>query len=512
MTGKVLKGRFRPNLIAATVAMWLLIPAAISLAATNGRIAYQTNVHATEQIYTMNADGSDKVRVAAYVGNSDQYPGFAPNGLRIAFISDLGLGGSNEIFAMNTDGSGLLQLSGNDKVNASPEYSADSLKITFVSDMSGGGLLDQEIYTIPATGGVATRLTTNALPDADPSFSPDGQTVIYSCSTGVVGDDDLCTVNADGLSPPVKLRDSAASDGGPKYSPDGSRITFYSNQEGGGAGYDKNEIHTMPATIDALATNLTTNSVADTNPVYSPDGTRIAFDTNRNDNEYDIYTMDTAGTNLAQLTSGTAREQHPSWANAIPVTPTPVTPPTTEPSGKLSISCTSPKMKSGKTKRVSKKRLSKYMKSGFKCVISNPTNVNAIGASLVREKKVRKKSKKKSKKAFISKKKKKKTVTRCYRFDKPKKRTRCRTTKSHGLALKVASNGDIKITYKPLARKRKGKVKHSKNARRLLKRMSKGKVLRRGKYRLTFAAHVQTQSNPKKTTKKYFRFYFRVKK
>ncbi len=506
MTGKVIKGRFRPKLVVVTAALWLLVPAAISLAATNGRIAYQTNTNGTSQIYTMNPDGSDKTRVAAHVGNIDQSPGFAPNGLSVAFVSDLSPVGSFNLFTMGVDGSNLLQLSGTDKQIGDPEFSPDGTKITFWSTLDGIGVNAIEIYTMPATGGVATRLTFNDVPDDDPSFSPDGQTVIYSCGNDEPASDyDLCTVGADGSNPDVKLRDTDAFDSSPKYSPDGTRVVFTSRPAI--EGNNSNEIYTMPVVAGA-ETRLTTNVVDDANPVYSPDGTRIAFDTNRNDNFYDIYTMDKNGGIQTQLTLGKANEQHPSWANAIPTPPEP--PIADPPEAKLSISCTSPKMETGKTKRVSKKRLSRYMKSGFKCVIKNPSSVNAIGASLVLEKKVRKKSK--SKKAFVSKKKKKKTFTRCYRADKPKTKMKCGTTKSHGLVLKAASNGDIKINYKPLARKRKGKVKHSKSARRLLKRMSKGKVLRRGKYRLTFAAHVQTQSSPKKTTKKYFKFYFRVKK
>ncbi len=215
MTGKVLKGHFWPRFAVVTAALWLLVPA-ISLAATNGRIAYQTNMHGTNQIYTMNSDGSDKVRVAAHVGNNDQAPGYGPNGLSIAFISDLSPVGATNLFTMGVDGSNLLQLSGTDKQISDPEFSPDGSKITFILDMNGSGPQGQEIYTIPAIGGAETRLTFNALPDTNPSFSPDGQTVIYSCGTEVDSDDDLCTVNADGLSPPVKLRDSAARDGGPK--------------------------------------------------------------------------------------------------------------------------------------------------------------------------------------------------------------------------------------------------------------------------------------------------------
>lgn len=509
MTRKVEKSLLWHKLVLAVAALWLLVPATAGLAVTNGKIAYQTNTHGTKQIYTMNPDGGDKTRVASHIGFEDSAPSFSPDGLRIAFASNLAGGDPNydEIFTMGIDGAGLFRLTSNAVTDSDPQYSPDGTKVAYTCRVGGGGLPNMEICTVEAAGGVPVALTSDiSNKNQHPSFSPDGQTIIYSHEEAV-GDLDIWAMDASGNNE-RRLLNSNGQDEGASYSPGGSRIVYFSDA---GGIYNDNEIYTMAANGTDVR-RLTTNDTPDTNPTYSPDGTRIAFDTQRSGDGGDIYTMDTNGNNLTQLTSGSADEQHPTWA-AAPDGTTPVTPPGTGSGGKLSISCTSPKVKAGKKKKMSKKRLARHLKKGIKCYIKNSAGVTALGASIVREKKVKKKSKK-GKKALVSKKKgKKKTTTRCYRVDKPRVRVKCRSTKSNGLVLKADSkSGVVRITYRPLARKRKGKVRHSKSARRMLNRMAKGRVLRYGTYRLTFVAHVQTQSNPKKTKKKTFKFTLRVKK
>ena len=51
----------------------------------------------------------------------------------------------------------------------------------------------------------------------------------------------------------------------------------------------------------------------DLNPAWSPDGTRIAFQSKR-DGDWDIYVMDTDGGNVQQLTDGPGMGWDPSWS------------------------------------------------------------------------------------------------------------------------------------------------------------------------------------------------------
>jgi len=58
---------------------------------------------------------------------------------------------------------------------------------------------------------------------------------------------------------------------------------------------------------------LTQTNASNLRPVWSPDGKRIAFQSNR-DGPYHIYVMDSDGGNVRQLTSGDADDRHPAWS------------------------------------------------------------------------------------------------------------------------------------------------------------------------------------------------------
>ena len=58
---------------------------------------------------------------------------------------------------------------------------------------------------------------------------------------------------------------------------------------------------------------LTTDPANDLRPAWSPDGTRIAFFSNRSDSN-DIWVMDADGENQRELTNGSADDRRPAWS------------------------------------------------------------------------------------------------------------------------------------------------------------------------------------------------------
>ena len=73
----------------------------------------------------------------------------------------------------------------------------------------------------------------------------------------------------------VQLTTDPADDIGPVWSPDGSQIAFYSFRSG------NRDLWVMPAT-GGSATQITRNSAQDSDPAWSPDGSQIAFTSDRN--------------------------------------------------------------------------------------------------------------------------------------------------------------------------------------------------------------------------------------
>jgi len=59
-------------------------------------------------------------------------------------------------------------------------------------------------------------------------------------------------------------------------------------------------------------TSLTNNSADDAIPAWSPDGTKIAFNSNRDDN-FEIYVMYANGSNQIRLTNDSSFDAMPAW-------------------------------------------------------------------------------------------------------------------------------------------------------------------------------------------------------
>ncbi|MCY4473859.1 MAG: hypothetical protein OXC83_00275, partial [Chloroflexi bacterium] len=148
----------------------------------------------------------------------------------------------------------------------------------------------------------AEEMSVNVAP-AD--TAPASGRIAFSTGRGAGGADrDIYVMNADG-SGVVRLTDNDADDGSPAWSPDGRRIAFDSNRDGDW------EIYVMNA--DGSGVVRLTDDSRRVFPSWSPDGRRIAFVSGR-DGNYEIYVMNADGTAIVRLTHTDNRELHPSWS------------------------------------------------------------------------------------------------------------------------------------------------------------------------------------------------------
>ena len=116
-------------------------------------------------------------------------------------------------------------------------------------------------------------------------------------------------MNADG-SGLARLTTSQGDDENPAWSPDGARIAFWSDRD------DDSDIYVMNADGTGAAA-LTVNDDDDELPSWSPDGSRIAFTSDRDrqgDNE--IFVMNADGSGVVQLTvtSASIDDWWPAWS------------------------------------------------------------------------------------------------------------------------------------------------------------------------------------------------------
>ena len=93
---------------------------------------------------------------------------------------------------------------------------------------------------------------------------------------------------------------NAAFDSNPDWSPDGSRIAFQSNRDGD---FDIWVMNADGTGVEQLTDDPAIDDPAfDSAPAWSPDGSRIAFQSNR-DGDFEIYTMPAVGGQATQLTT-----------------------------------------------------------------------------------------------------------------------------------------------------------------------------------------------------------------
>src|SRR5439155_56572 len=112
---------------------------------------------------------------------------------------------------------------------------APSPPIAFVSDRDG----NSDIYVMNANGTGPVNLTNNPGFDVDPSWSPDGSKIAFHSFRDADGNDELYIMNADGTGL-VRVTNDLASgpyDAQPNWSPDGSRLAFVSDRGGNSEHY-----------------------------------------------------------------------------------------------------------------------------------------------------------------------------------------------------------------------------------------------------------------------------------
>jgi Tol biopolymer transport system component len=369
------------------------------LPADGSKIAFESDSAETTgpDIWSMGGDGSSPIQLTTDTG-AETHATYSPDGSRIAFASDntipapaagsrLGfLSGNKGIWIMPAAGEGagartpllpadqLGTQDGGTTVDSAPTWSPDGTQIAFtrtsftgLSVVSGDKLpalleVDERTYIAPANGsGPATPVET--------SFDS-CEVAFFGAERDLAGSSDpvgaLHTMLQNRLIIPIG---PCTSDEKPAWSPDGSKLAVWRiTSQGKGAGsasrdivtgtQDGGDIVVIPVANPAGEVNLSDLSEpsdcgtgdagpcsSDESPTWSPDGTKIAFDSNRQADgtvstdctdgtthaptgncDFEIWTMNADGSGLTQLTNNAAPDTDPDWQRIAPPPPPPAPP------------------------------------------------------------------------------------------------------------------------------------------------------------------------------------------
>ena len=171
-----------------------------------------------------------------------------------------------------TPGSGDGTLGGGNGGPTGPQLNNNTL--VFVSTRDG----NPEIYSVNANGTGAQRLTNSPATDEQPSRSVDGRTIVFSSQRD--GNAEIYKMNADGSGLVRLTSDVAAPDAprdtNPVFSPDGSKIVWQSTRAASVGGPAINRLYIM----DASGANQRPVAFADVNQAatggsWNPDNSRL---------------------------------------------------------------------------------------------------------------------------------------------------------------------------------------------------------------------------------------------
>ena len=199
----------------------------------------------------------------------------------------------DQICIMNADGTGRRQLTDFPSTAFYPSLSPDGETVYFVSNQSG----TFEIYSIDINGNGLQRLTNGIGYLYAPELSPNGERIIFANHGN-----GLWVMNPDGSNPrAITTKD----DIDPTWSPDGSMIAFASNRQG------------QRQLFVANANGKKVDKVTDLRQMggrssWSPDGTKLVFYRGPEGNR-DIYVINIDGSGLKRLTNG-GDNLGPSWS------------------------------------------------------------------------------------------------------------------------------------------------------------------------------------------------------
>jgi TolB protein len=232
-------------------------------------------------------------------------PSWTPDGRSLLFTSPFS--GNWQVYLRDLKSKKLKRLTFHDGTDETPVCSPDGKKFIFESDRNG----NTDVWMMNIDGSGEERLTNQPGREIHPTWHPNGKEILFNSNSEdslgfAIYKMDLATGKIERLTPPAEFNTYA------QWSPDGTTISFVKWLKNKSSGEWGRDICIMDS-LGKLIRNLTNNpDYLNGWPSWAPDSRAIVFSA-KPQGKFQIYSVNSDGTNLKQMIKSTSDDRRPYW-------------------------------------------------------------------------------------------------------------------------------------------------------------------------------------------------------